>query len=171
VRFRLHAVEPVPEEAEGVRVEIAWSSAAVERRLLGGGPMTGATDVFRLAPAALRRGWTAVYEVRFAREAVRSAAGPLATLRVRAAGPDGPPERELPLTLADFSPAWREAPAALRLPCLAAAFAERRAAGRGDLSDLLAAVRSLAAATGDRRANDLVVQMLAVARPSPAGPE
>lgn len=168
VRFRLRAARPVM--ADEVRVEIDWGPAAVERRLLGGGSMAGATDVYALSPDALRRGWTAVYEVRFAPEAVRSAAGPLATLRVRAAGPDGPPERELPLAVADFSPTWRRAPAALRLPCLAAAFAERRAAGATDLSDLLAAVRSLAAATGDPRANELVVRMLAAARPSPAGP-
>jgi hypothetical protein len=170
VRFRVRAMgSALAGEVGDGRVEIAWSPAAVERRLLGGGPAAGAVDVYALTPAALRRGWTAVYEVRFAPEAVRAAAGPLATLRVRDAGSNGPPEREL--ILSDFSPSWRNAPAALRLPCLAAAFAERQAqGGREDLSDLLAAVRSLAAATGDRRADDLVVRMLRASRPSHAGP-
>ncbi len=172
VRFRVRAMgSALAGEAGDVRVEIAWSPAAVERRLLGGGPAAGAVDVYALTPAALRRGWTAVYEVRFAPEAVRAAAGPLATLRVRDAGSNGPPERQRELLLSDFSPSWRNAPAALRLPCLAAAFAERQAqGGREDLSDLLAAVRSLAAAAGDRRADDLVVRMLRASRPSHAGP-
>jgi hypothetical protein len=174
VRFRVRALAAAPApmmRIEMVRIEIAWGSAAVERRLLGGAPATGARDVFELAPAVLRRGWTAVYEVRFAPAAVRAAAGPLARLSVRDGGANGRLERERELNLSDFSASWREAPAALRLPCLAAAFAERQAAGGGeDLSDLLAAVRSLAATAGDRRADELVVRMLQAARPRPAGP-
>ncbi len=164
VRWRLRAPAALAGE---VRVEISWSSAAVERRRMGGAPSTEPQEVYSLPAEALRRGWTAAYEVRFEPSAVRPLAGPLARLRVVA---PGSPEREVHLALADFSPSWRQAPAAVRLPLLAAAFAERRRRGDESLSDLIAAARSLAAATGDRRADDLVQQMLAISRPRPAAP-
>ncbi|HEY8022690.1 MAG TPA: hypothetical protein VIH93_16400, partial [Thermoanaerobaculia bacterium] len=175
VRFRLRSTAPAP--AGAVRVEIAWSPGAMAWRRLGGRaapatPESAAPDVFTLAPAALRRGWTAVYEVRLAPDAGAEPDERMATLRVRPVDPDrGPAPRELSLLAADFAPSWMDAAPALRLSCLAAAFAERRLRGAGgDLADLLAAARSLAAETGDRRASDLVVRMLAAQRPSPAGP-
>jgi hypothetical protein len=172
VRFRVRATgAAAAAAANGARVEIRWSPAAADRRLLGGSPSRGAEDVRVLSAGEIRHGWTAVYEVRFAPQEVRSPAGRLATLQVISAPPGPEAVRELALTTADFAPTWRDAPPARRLVCLAAAFAERRLLdGGGDLADLLAAARSLAAETGDRRAGQLVVRMLAAQRPSPASP-
>jgi hypothetical protein len=150
VRFRVRALDPALAPA-GARVEIAWTPGALrDRRLLGGEATSGEADVFPLSAGALRRGWTAVYEVRPAL-APRASFERLATLRVVTA--QGAPLREIPLPLSALSRVWMDAPSTLRLPCLAAAFAERRALGAPEgYVDLVAAARSLAVAHGRRDA-------------------
>ncbi len=148
VRFRVRALDPALAPA-GSRVEVAWTPGALrDRRLLGGEAGRGEADVFPLSAGALRRGWTAVYEVRPALLPRRSFES-LATLRVVTA--EGAPIRELALPLSALSRSWMDAPSTLRLPCLAAAFAERRALGAPEgYVDLVAAARSLAVARGGR---------------------
>lgn len=170
VRFRVRALDPALAPA-GARVEIAWTAGALrDRRLLGGEAGSGDQDIFPLSAGALRRGWTAVYEVRPAPSPRRSFER-LATLRVVTA--EGAPLRELPLPLSALSRSWMDAPSTLRLPCLAAAFAERRALGAPEgYVDLVAAARSLAVARGrrDARAATLLELIVRAERVLPASP-
>jgi len=179
VRFRVRAFgaalgpSALPDAA---RIEIDWNPHALaDRRLLGGGRETGPVDVFAVPADQLRRGWTMVYEVRLA-PAAGAGGERLATLRLRPTEAAGMPVRELDLAAAELAPTWQEAPVGLRLPCLAAAFAERRALGSRDgYADLLAAARDLAQTSprGDRdrrRVASLVGRMARAERARPAGP-
>jgi len=85
----------------------------------------------------------------------------------------GAPLRQIPLPLSALSRAWMDAPGTLRLPCLAAAFAERRALGAPEgYVDLVAAARSLAVTRGrrDARAAILLEFIVRAERASPASP-
>jgi hypothetical protein len=91
-------------------------------------------------------------------------------LRLRTA--EGASLGELPLGAADLAPSWMDAPSTLRLPCLAAAFAERQALGAPEgYVDLVAAARSLAVARGrrDGRAATLLERIVLAERAHPAG--